>query len=114
MTQHLEALKLANVEREAKKVVKQHLRSGEADPVRVILTTERSFTVVELLLTIPKVGKVKADKIARAANVKPHQRIRDLHEIQRKRLAVIVGQMLEGRADRRAYHKRYRAGQVAA
>lgn len=114
MNQRMEALKLANVEREAKKIVKQRIRSGDADPVRVILMTERAFTVAELLKTIPKIGKVKADKIAKAASVHPTARIRDLHEIQRERLAVIVGQMLEGMADKRVYQRRWREGRVAA
>lgn len=113
MTQRLEALKLANVEREAKKIVKQRIKAG-ADPIKEILTTERSFTVAELLTAIPRIGKVKADKIAKAASAHPTSRVRDLHEIQRKRLAVIVGQQIEGMRDNRVYQRRWREGKVAA
>jgi hypothetical protein len=111
MNQATEALKLANVEREAKAIVKRRIKEG-ADPINEILTTGRSFTVTELLTSIRGVGKVKAHQLAKAARVHPTNRVRDLHEIQRRRIAIIVGQMMEAREQGVAHRQRY--GKVAA
>lgn len=108
MDQRTHALQLANVERSAKAALKRQIKNGEVNPVDVILHTEHSFTVAELLRAVPRCGPTVAATIARQAQVTESKRVVDLHTVQRKQLAVVLGRRLEERADRSLYGRRYR------
>lgn len=87
--QRMEALERANRVRVRRKEVKEQLAVGEADakvllgePPECLHTAE----VFDYLTWLPKVGKVKASKILRRAQVAPSRRLVALTERERRDL----------------------------
>lgn len=96
LAQRREALQRANGIRMAKARFKEHLAGDPECFSRVAAVLEEpvgweaALRVDELLLALPHVGRVKADKWARACDVGLHRKLRDLPPGKRRRLAWIV------------------------
>jgi hypothetical protein len=52
---------------------------------------EKSMKIIDLLLAMPKVGRVKANKWLARAAVSPSKTLEGLTDRQRRELALIVG-----------------------
>jgi hypothetical protein len=101
MSQHLEALTLANATRTKVSQLKSDLATGSANPLTTITETDLPIKVQDLIGALPWCGEVFAQKVCREAEVRPTARVRELHEVQRKRLAVALGNALVAREARR-------------
>ena len=87
--QRLEALKRANGIRSERARLKERLRNGElaiievlGDPPEFVHTAK----VFDLLLAVPKYGRVKANKLLERCRVSPSKTVNGLTPRQRKEL----------------------------
>lgn len=90
LTQRREALKIANSVRIERAAVKREIKAGSQWVVDLILDPPPSLysmKVRKLLLSVRRVGPVKADKLLRAAGVTPSKTLAGLSERQRNALA---------------------------
>ena len=88
-TQRMEALKRANEIRTERARLKRDLKAGRAqiqtlllDPPEYLLTAK----VFDLLLAVPKYGRVKANRILTQCRISPSKTIGGLSERQRNEL----------------------------
>ena len=88
-TQRMEALKRANEIRTQRARLKRDLKAGRAqiqalllDPPEYLLTAK----VFDLLLAVPKYGRVKANRILTQCRISPSKTIGGLSERQRNEL----------------------------
>lgn len=94
--QRLEALRRANVVRAWRTDLKARMLIGETTATEVLTYTPplaETMKVLDLLLTVPQIGKVKADKILRKAGVSPSKTVTGITD--RQRTAVL--KLLDGR-----------------
>jgi hypothetical protein len=87
--QRLEALVNANAVRTARATDKKLIKAGKKDPALIILnppTQWQTAKVIDLLLAMPKVGQVKANKWLRMHQVPATKPIEDLSTRQRNSL----------------------------
>ncbi len=94
-TQRLEALAIANQIRTRRKLLKRDLKAGRqsltcllADPPPDWL---ESMKVIDLLLALPKVGRVKAAKTLNAGKISPAKTVGGLTDRQRDALIEVLG-----------------------
>ena len=92
--QRMEALRRANDIRTERARLKEQLRTGEvviwevlADPPICVHTAK----VMDLLLAVPKYGRVKANKVLERCRISPARTINGLTPRQRKELLDIMG-----------------------
>lgn len=92
--QRLEALRRANDIRSERARLKERLRAGElaitdvlADPPPCVHTAK----VLDLLLAVPKYGRVKANKVLERCRVSPSKTVNGLTPRQRKELLEVLG-----------------------
>lgn len=91
--QRASALAHANAIRSARAQWKRDVRTRQADPVAVVLDPPAEFEsmrVLEVLLAMPKVGRVKADVMLRRAGVSPSKRLGGLTVRQRAQLVALL------------------------
>lgn len=90
LEQRLTALAQANVVRVFRATLKQEIKAGRADPIRVLLSPpEHTHTmkVYDLLMAMPRVGRVKAGKALNRARVSPSKTLAGLTDRQRREIA---------------------------
>jgi len=88
--QRLTALLAANKIRQARAADKTKLRNGKLSAARVLRTMPEhweSAKLYELLLPVPRVGRIKAQKTAEVYGANLHTRLGALNAGQRERLA---------------------------
>ena len=92
--QRMDALRRANDIRSDRARLKEQLRTGEvvilqvlADPPVCVHTAK----VMDLLLAVPKYGRVKAAKVLERCRISPARTINGLTPRQRKELLEIMG-----------------------
>lgn len=91
--QRLKALERANEIRSHRRVVKIDLKARERSPADVVRSPEPELETMKLyalLLAIPKVGRVKANKILTVAKVSPSKTLGGLSARQRMELLAIL------------------------
>ncbi len=93
LTQRLDALKRANAVRTERATVKRDLKAGRLsidelllDPPACVLTAK----VVDILLAVPKYGRVKANKVLAQCKVSPSKTIGGLSARQRAELVGLL------------------------
>ena len=87
--QRMRALEHANDIRSRRAGLKRRAKRGEVDLLEVLAeppTYVRSMKVFDLLLAIPKVGRVKANRTLAKAKVSPSKTVGGLTERQRREL----------------------------
>lgn len=93
LQQRMIALQRANEVRTRKAADKKRIKAGEVNAwVRLIDPPDywRTAKVFELLVSVPKIGRGKADKILRRERVSPSKTIGGLSERQRQALVVAL------------------------
>jgi hypothetical protein len=97
LQQRLDAIERANSVRGYRAALKKDLKRGR-ESVRNIIATEgdlderlATMKVLDLLLALPKVGRVKANGILRAARISPSKTLAGMTERQRKDLVRALG-----------------------
>jgi hypothetical protein len=91
--QRREALDHANEIRTKRADWKRALKVGRADPAWVILAPAPELVtmkVFDVLLAVPKVGRVKANKIMIRARISPAKTLGGLSERQRAELVALM------------------------
>ena len=91
--QYMQALAQANVIRCWRAELKKDIRRGRTPAVGVLESPPRqaqTMRVLDLLLAMPKVGRVKANRMLRSAGVSPSATLGGLSERQRAGLLALV------------------------
>ncbi len=93
LTQRLDALQRANAVRTRRAKLKKDLKGGRAsihallqDPPDYVKTAK----VVDMLLAVPKYGRVKAGKVLQQCRISPSKTIGGLSERQRAELVSLL------------------------
>ncbi len=93
LDQRMDALKRANGIRTARAQLKRDLKAGRKtiievldDPPEYLLTAK----VFDMLLAVPKYGRVKANRVLKACKVSPAKTIGGLSDRQRKELVSLL------------------------
>lgn len=100
--QYMQALEKANVIRTYRAVLKRDIKHGRVSAYGVLAAPPeqtQTMRVFDLLLAMPKTGRVKANKMLRCANVSPSKTLAGLSQRQRTELLALLP---SGRVDRRA------------
>jgi hypothetical protein len=91
--QRLEALSRANNIRSRRAELKEHLRLGEVD-IREVLTDPPDFVhtakVIDLLVAVPKMGPVRANRVLERCRVSPSKTVAGLTPRQRRELLELL------------------------
>lgn len=94
LQQRMDALERANRIRTGRARLKKDVKAGRKSVLDVLATpaeVTETMKVFELLLAMPKVGRVKADKILRRAGVSPSKTVGGITDRQRRELAALLG-----------------------
>jgi len=89
LTQRMEALKRANQIRTRRATLKKDLRTGKANIQALLLSPPeyiQSAKVADMLLSVPKYGQVKVNKILNQCRISPSKTIGGLSPRQRTEL----------------------------
>jgi hypothetical protein len=92
--QRMEALRRANDIRSERARLKERLRVGEVVIVEVLNDPPvcvQTAKVMDLLLAVPKYGRVKANKVLERCRISPARTVNGLTPRQRKELLDIMG-----------------------
>jgi hypothetical protein len=92
--QRMEALSRANDIRSERARLKERLRVGEVVIVEVLNDPPvcvQTAKVMDLLLAVPKYGRVKANKVLERCRISPARTVNGLTPRQRKELLDIMG-----------------------
>ena len=93
LDQRKQALKRANEVRSKRAALKRDLKAGRVkiqtlllDPPEHLLTAK----VIDMLLAVPKVGRVKANRVLKSCRVSPSKTFAGLSERQRKEIVTYM------------------------
>src|SRR5436853_2511669 len=93
LLQRMEALQRANEIRTKRAQLKRDLKAGRSS-IRQLLLKPPDFVetakVVDMLLAVPKYGRVKVDKILRTCKISPSKTVGGLSERQRNELVGLL------------------------
>jgi hypothetical protein len=92
--QRLDALQTANRIRSTRAVLKVELKAGRADFLALLIDPPEwlmTAKIFDILLALPKVGRVKANKALQRGSISPSKTIGGLSDRQRGELVAIVG-----------------------
>jgi hypothetical protein len=93
IVQRMEALHRANVIREWRAERKRDLKAGRARVTDMLLDVDprmETMKVYALLLAVPKVGRVKADRVLRRNAISPSKTVGGLSDRQRTELVAAL------------------------
>ena len=93
LDQRMEALLRANEVRSRRSQLKRDLKSSRASIDRVLLDPPdyvETAKIIDLMLAVPKVGRVKANKTLQQCRVSPSKTIGGLSERQRDELVRLL------------------------
>jgi hypothetical protein len=99
LSQRMDALSEANDIRKKRSKLKREIKARKVDAVRVVQEVPdycKTMKVSELLMAIPKVGKVKCKKVMASARIKPSRTLSGIPDSQRNNLIREI-QKLPGR-----------------
>jgi hypothetical protein len=90
----MEALQRANHIRSSRAEIKREMKHGKRSP-RLTLAAPPAeldtMKVFDLLVAIPKIGRVKAGKVLKVAQVSPSRTVGGLSDRQRRELLGLLG-----------------------
>jgi len=93
LTQRLDALNRANLVRTRRAQLKKDLKAGRAS-IHSLLLDPPSYVetakVIDMLLAVPKYGRVKAGKVLQQCRISPSKTIGGLSERQRAELVSLL------------------------
>lgn len=91
--QRMDALQRANVIRTARAQLKRDLKAGRTD-IATLLSNPPEYLetakVIDMLLAVPKYGRVKANKVLTTCRISPSKTIGGLSERQRTELVSLL------------------------
>ncbi len=91
--QRMEALQRANQIRTRRAQLKRELRAGRLSVERLLAEPPEyleTAKVVDVLLAVPKVGRVKANKVLQQCRISPSKTVGGLSERQRAELVALL------------------------
>ena len=98
-SQRMEALQKANAIRSQRAQLKKELKSGELDIVTVLKAPPeflKTATVIDLLLVVPKFGRVKATRVLTRCRISQAKTVGGLSERQRAELCETLEKRFNG------------------
>lgn len=98
--QRMDALQRANEVRTRRAQLKRDLKAGRVDPVQPLTRTPEwvdTMKVFDLLLAVPKVGRIKALKALQRCQIAASKTVGGLSERQRRELVARLRASSEGR-----------------
>lgn len=93
LLQRMEALQRANEIRTKRAQLKRDLKAGRSSIHQLLLQPPdfvETAKVVDMLLAVPKYGRVKVDKILRTCKISPSKTVGGLSERQRNELVSML------------------------
>ena len=93
LVQRMEALQRANEIRTKRAQLKRDLKAGRSSIHQLLLEPPEfleTAKVVDMLLAVPKYGRVKVDKILRTCKISPSKTVGGLSERQRAELVSLL------------------------
>ena len=93
LVQRMEALQRANEIRTKRAQLKRDLKAGRSSIHQLLLKPPdfvETAKVVDMLLAVPKYGRVKVDKILRTCKISPSKTVGGLSERQRNELVSML------------------------
>jgi hypothetical protein len=93
LVQRMEALQRANEIRTKRAQLKRDLKAGRSSIQKLLLSPPdfvETAKVVDMLLAVPKYGRVKVDKILRTCKISPSKTVGGLSERQRNELVSML------------------------
>src|ERR1700759_1974544 len=93
LVQRMEALQRANQIRTKRAQLKRDLKAGRSSIHQLLLQPPdfvETAKVVDMLLAVPKYGRVKVDKIRRTCKISPSKTVGGLSERQRNELVSML------------------------
>jgi len=93
LTQRLDALERANVVRTKRAELKRDLKGGRKSIHRLLMDPPdyvETAKVFDMLLAVPKVGRVKANKVLTQCRISPSKTIGGLSQRQRDELVSLL------------------------
>lgn len=93
LVQRMEALNRANEIRSQRARLKKDIKAGRAQIQQVLLEPPfyvESAKVIEMLLCVPKYGRVKADRLLRTCKISPSKTVGGLSPRQRSELVGLL------------------------
>jgi hypothetical protein len=93
LQQRLDALERANVVRTRRATLKKDLKAGRASILPLILDPPdylHTAKLIDVLLAVPKTGRVKASKVLQRCRISPHKTIGGLSERQRGEIITLL------------------------
>jgi hypothetical protein len=93
LVQRMDALQRANEIRTKRAQLKRDLKAGRHSIHKLLLTPPdyvETAKVVDMLLAVPKYGRVKVDKILRQCKISPSKTVGGLSERQRNELVSML------------------------
>jgi hypothetical protein len=93
LVQRMEALQRANEIRTKRAQLKRDLKAGRSSIHQLLLSPPdfvETAKVVDMLLAVPKYGRVKVDKILRTCKISPSKTVGGLSERQRNELVSML------------------------
>lgn len=95
----MEALQKANAIRSQRAQLKKELKAGEVDIVAVLQAPPEfllTAKVIDLLLVVPKFGRVKATRVLTRCRISQSKTIGGLSDRQRSELCEMLSQRISG------------------
>src|SRR3954454_1704488 len=93
-TQRMDALKTANERRSRRARLKRDVRAGRVDARDILIAPPEwvlGMKVVDLMLAIPKLGRIKTNRVFANERISPSKTIGGLSERQRDALVGVLG-----------------------
>jgi hypothetical protein len=88
--QRMDALDKANTVRSKRKHIKRDLKAGRVQPLPLLVDPPwwlDTFKVMDLLIALPKKGRIRADQVLRHHRISPSKTLGGLSDRQRQALA---------------------------
>jgi hypothetical protein len=93
LDQRMTALRGANVIRSARAQLKKDIKAGRRSALDVLMNVPdycETMKVFDLLLVVPKIGRVKANKVLVRARVSPSKTLLGMSERQRHEIVTLL------------------------
>lgn len=91
--QRMEALQNANEIRTYRANLKRELKTGRANVVDLLENPPEkieTMKIMDLLLSVPKMGRVKNDKLLRSCRISPSKTVGGLSDRQRSEIVLLL------------------------
>jgi hypothetical protein len=94
LQQRMEALQNANEIRTYRANLKRDIKAGRADVVNLLINPPdeiETMHIFDLMMAVPKLGRVKVNKVLSKCRISPSKTVGGMSERQRNELVLLLG-----------------------